>query len=159
MIYVCHSAISEIYVIILFSSFESSQALMHSPCHTLERAFQSHFLFSLSYFLLPWVGLTTFLLPIFLLPFFLSPFRYNPSSLFQCSVRLPGHCSPLTRLRVLFLYHFLPHFIVSRLLAITTIHSCAFMIVNSPILFCSQHFQKKEKKRKKNKFPFFSLPS
>lgn len=51
-IYICHSALSEIHVIILFSSFLSFQFLMCSPCHASVKAFQSHFLFSLSVLLL-----------------------------------------------------------------------------------------------------------
>lgn len=141
------------HLVFLIRILSGSYAL--SLPHIRESFSVSFLLLTPFYFLLPWVGLTTFWLPIFSLSFFPSSFHYNSSSLFQCSVRLPRHCSPLTILQVLFPYYFLPLIILHNLLslAITTIHSCAFMIVNSPILFCSQHFQNKEKKGKKN-LPF-----
>lgn len=122
IIYICYSTVSEIHVIILFSSFLSFQFLIWSPCHASVRAFQYDFLFLLSvlllaarsrfnYFLGSQILITcpflSFLLQfLFFLPMFIS--------------WLPKHLSPFTVLQALFPCHLPQPITLYRLLPITS---------------------------------------
>lgn len=159
MIYVCHSTVSEktcnllVFLILILSG---SYALS-LPC--IRDSFSVSFpILNLSYFLLPWVGLTTFPLPIFSLSFSPPAFHYYSSSLFQCSKRVPKHHSLLTILQASFSHHFLPLITLYSLVFYQLrLHTAEhlFKIVNSSILCCSQYFHL-DTKPTKNKIPLLS---
>lgn len=122
VIYICHSAVSEIHVIILFSSFLSFHFLTCTPCHASVRAFQSHFLFSLSVLLLAALSRFNYLPASQILIIFPS-LSFPLQFLFFIPMflsGLPKHLSPLTILQALFPHHLPQPITLYSLLSITS---------------------------------------